>query len=264
MTPLWQVVMIVCMMTKGHSMPMEDTAKSAKDSLLTAEHNNTMLIKAQDDSSTHSNPPQEHGPSITEITHHRLASSVKYPDHASMLPIVRNRGENCKGPGVFPDPTNCQFFTFCIHQFQGSHPFLQTLNTCEKGFHFNALIANCIKGECLEVDIGPPSHDPPPPSPSLTEIPSWSINTPAWFEQTPWWFEVPPPWYQIPPSWLKPNDLTEQIQVEAGPGLEIHKPDQIIKNVGVPNQSSPDGKDAPFYNDNKSLRVHIPISIVQQ
>ncbi|MPC16769.1 hypothetical protein E2C01_009605 [Portunus trituberculatus] len=88
----------------------------------------------------------------------------------------------------------------------------------------------------------------------ITIIPSWLINAPEWFEEKPWWFEMAPPWYHTPPAWLKPNVLTEQIQVEAGPGLEVQKPDQIIKNVGVPIQSSPDEKDAPVYHDNKTLR----------
>ncbi|XP_045135352.1 uncharacterized protein LOC123518563 isoform X2 [Portunus trituberculatus] len=253
MAQLWEVVMVaVCMVIIGHGMPMDDTAETAKESLVTAEQHNT---KTKQD--THSNPPQPHGPSITEITNQLLTSSVKYPDNAKMIPFARSTGQECNKIGSLPNPLECQYFTFCIEEFQGSKEFIPTLNICDHGHYFNTWEKNCIKGECIEVNIGPALNDPPPPpppSPSLNEIPSWLINAPEWFEEKPWWFEMAPPWYHTPPAWLKPNVLTEQIQVEAGPGLEVQKPDQIIKNVGVPIQSSPDEKDAPVYHDNKTLR----------
>lgn len=55
---------------------------------------------------------------------------------------------------------------------------------------------------------------------------------------------TPPAWFSTPP---KTHVLNEQIDVEAGPGFEIERPDQISKNVGMSNESS------RFYDD-KTLR----------
>lgn len=132
-------MVVVCMITKGLTLPVEDTAEPGKDSLLTAEHHNIKTSKAQDDSSAHSNTqqadgmmhqvafltftknPHEYfpkyltpilfsGPSITEIALQRFASSAEYPDNAKPLPLAIKSADNCKGPGVFPDPERCISF----------------------------------------------------------------------------------------------------------------------------------------------------------
>ncbi|XP_047469582.1 histone-lysine N-methyltransferase SETD1B-like [Penaeus chinensis] len=124
-------------------------------------------------------------------------------------------------------------------------------------------------------DTLPPSPPPPPPPPppstssstagtigsTSVQIPIEALPMPAWFNSTPWWYNTPPAWFNQTPDWFKPSNaqiISEEIVIEE----DLLRPD--LQAVGHQGNFSVDGIDASLSKDNKTIKIHIPIKIVQQ
>lgn len=84
---------------------------------------------------------------------------------------------------------------------------------------------------------------------------------PAWFNSTPWWYNTPPAWFNKAPDWFKPSGaqvISQEIVIEE----DLPSPD--LQAVGHQGNFSVDGIDASLSKDNKTIKIHIPIKIVQQ
>ncbi|XP_068217686.1 uncharacterized protein [Palaemon carinicauda] len=135
----------------------------------------------------------------------------------------------------------------------------------------------------------PPPSPPPQPTPPPTSTqsnlesqgPQW-MNIPTWFKEGPWWFKTapswfhqPPAWFNAPPSWFNAQPGTQIITEEKvvddsepkGDKISIiggRMPYAVNKNSIKMDNLTIDGISDFTVNDNKTLRIHIPIHIVQQ
>ncbi|KAG7160950.1 hypothetical protein Hamer_G007734 [Homarus americanus] len=118
--------------------------------------------------------------------------------------------------------------------------------------------------------VGEISLTPRPSTPENAPINSqlgspWMDTLPKWFNDTPWWFKTPPAWFHTPPAWFnippKPQVIDEEIQIETGEGIV---PGSITKEITLGTNASISGQENTFYADSKTLRIHIPIKIIQQ
>lgn len=133
-------------------------------------------------------------------------------------------------------------------------------------------------------DFPPAPPEPPQPTPETpdtstteapdTQKPQWMNEAPSWFKETPWWFNTAPSWFHQPPAWF--NGVPTVTAIEEDITIEDSEP--IVTEIDVETAKLPSnneknintgevsitGPGASFITDRKTIRIRIPIHIVQQ
>ncbi|XP_069935850.1 uncharacterized protein [Cherax quadricarinatus] len=232
-----------------HSVLVKEITETTKD---------TSLINASEHAKVLKAPPE----------------SVKDSGVPEPPAVIRNNEIlPCSNEGVFGIPNDCSFFYVCLDK---SHQeiYSQYLYKCDPGYTYIETEKDCIfEGGCYSHLFGPVNDPGMPAPPSETpKVPEWFNSLPQWFNATPWWFKTPPSWFNTPPAWLnapvKSQLATDHVDVEVGEivqsDLTHDASEKFNKQITLGTNASLGGTSNTFYQDDKVLRIHIPIKIVQQ
>ncbi|XP_042236266.1 uncharacterized protein LOC121875697 [Homarus americanus] len=208
---------------------------------------------------------------VGPISSQQQATNIKVPANSHQVTNVpRMKIETCSIEGVFGIPNDCQHFYMCKKNElpTDSVPYYNTyLYRCDTGLNYMASEYECLKYDCYPPQYELQMSDPGMPAmpPVSSQGSPWMDTLPKWFNDTPWWFKTPPAWFHTPPAWFnippKPQVIDEEIQIETGEGIV---PGSITKEITLGTNASISGQENTFYADSKTLRIHIPIKIIQQ